>query len=769
MSQNEEQTTTSPINKKFEVILFILMLLTFFSFLALYSYSDLDSIWNQYNTQHEIKNLQGPIGALFADIGYTLFGYAAFFFPILFSIQLFKQIYCYTHNQKKKLKPKYTYLFQAIGFFLLLIHTTALSSLYLPYSFNLPTGPGGIIGQSFSWSLLNLFNEQGTLIFLIFSILIYTRMLINFSWIYFFECLGFATFYLFTQTFKAITWLTQAVMSLCTYIAKKATTPKSTTTFARPLPQSNESINNQMPEQPIEPRISVEEDELVPNPQEAPQANQSLLHLPFNLLNQTPCQDNPIQNKNLETMARLIEQRLLEFGIQASVMAAHPGPVITRYELNLAPGTKASKISNLAKDIARSLSVHSVRIVEVIPGKSYVGLELPNTKREIVHLHDIIVSKQHQESHSPLTIALGKDIAGIPYVADLKTMPHLLIAGTTGSGKSVCINALLISLLYKTQPSELRMILIDPKMLELAIYEGIPHLLAPVVTQMHEAAQALQWCVNEMERRYRLMAHVGVRNLEGYNQKVKQSLALKKPLMSFENNLNGQPIACEPMPNILIIADEFADLMMVTGKTVEQLIARLAQKARAAGIHLILATQRPSVDVITGLIKANIPTRIAFQVATRVDARTILDQQGAEQLLGHGDMLYLPSGASLPIRIHGALVTDEEIHRVAQKLKAQQKPTYIEAITQAPRRDFNQDALHTVSPESDTLYDAAVHFILKQRKVSVSLIQRQFKIGYNRAARMVDAMEQAGIVSSMETNGTRTVLIPQREEDAEPI
>jgi S-DNA-T family DNA segregation ATPase FtsK/SpoIIIE len=489
-----------------------------------------------------------------------------------------------------------------------------------------------------------------------------------------------------------------------------------------------------------------------------------------NLLDQ-PSEDRAqgYSKESLEAMSRLLEIKLKDFGVDAEVVSVAPGPVITRFEIQPAPGVKVSKISNLAKDIARSMAMVSVRVVEIIPGKSVVGIEVPNENRSIVHLSEVLGAKVYENSASALTMGLGHDIAGNPVVADLAKMPHLLVAGTTGSGKSVGVNAMLISLLYKATPEEVRLILVDPKMLELSVYEGIPHLLTPVVTDMKDAANGLRWCVAEMERRYKLMANVGVRNIAGFNRKVSDAIKagepIPDPLWNAEEHLDmDKPDMLEPLPYIVVVIDEFADMMMIVGKKVEELIARLAQKARAAGIHLILATQRPSVDVITGLIKANIPTRIAFQVSSKVDSRTILDQGGAEQLLGHGDMLYMPPGTSLPERVHGAFVSDDEVHRVVAEWKQRGSPTFVdEIISGVPEEatpgiggfdEGNNDA------ESDALYDEAVEFVTQTRKVSISSVQRKFRIGYNRAARLVEAMENAGVVSNAGHNGNREVLAP---------
>jgi S-DNA-T family DNA segregation ATPase FtsK/SpoIIIE len=484
---------------------------------------------------------------------------------------------------------------------------------------------------------------------------------------------------------------------------------------------------------------------------------------PLSILDEPPLNQETVSVETLEFVSRLIEKKLSDFGVEVKVVAAYPGPVVTRYEIEPAVGVKGSQIVNLARDLARALSLISIRVVETIPGKNYMGLELPNPKRQIVRLSEIVGSKIYNDGASSLTIGLGKDIAGNPVVADLAKMPHLLIAGTTGSGKSVGINATILSLLYKADPNQVRLILIDPKMLELSIYEGIPHLLAPVVTDMRQAGHALNWAVGEMERRYKLMSKLGVRNLAGYNQKI---IDAEKREEKIPNPFSLTPDAPEPLeklPTIVIIIDELADLMMVVGKKVEELIARIAQKARAAGIHLILATQRPSVDVITGLIKANIPTRIAFQVSSKIDSRTILDQMGAEALLGMGDMLYMPPGTGLPMRVHGAFVSDEEVHRVVQHLKSQGEPNYIEGILEGGSSEEGGGDLllgDSSSAEADPLSDQAVAIVLKNRRASISLVQRHLRIGYNRAARLLEQMERSGLVSTMQSNGNREILVP---------
>ena len=502
---------------------------------------------------------------------------------------------------------------------------------------------------------------------------------------------------------------------------------------------------------------------------------------PISLLDSPENSQHAVSDNVLGAVSQQVETKLMDFGIQAKVVEVHPGPVITRFEIELAPGTKVSRITALAKDLARSLSVISVRIVEVIPGKSVIGLELPNEKRDLVRLREILHSREYLDSISPLMLVLGKDISGNPVAVDLAGMPHLLVAGTTGSGKSVAINAMILSLLYKATPDDVRLIMVDPKMLELSVYEGIAHLLAPVVTDMKKAANALRWCVAEMDRRYRLMSALGVRNIAGFNRKVHEAVRTGRPipdplytspprdlLLTDEEDDDGpEPPTLEPLAAIVVVVDELADMMMVVGKKVEELIARLAQKARAAGIHLILATQRPSVDVLTGLIKANIPSRIAFQVSARVDSRTILDQMGAEQLLGDGDMLYLPPGKPMPIRIHGAFVADGEVHKVVEHLKQQGGPNYLDEVLSVEADNVSDEGAAGCDndPEADPLYDQAVRIVTETRRASISGVQRRLKIGYNRAARMVEQMEAVGIVGPLESNGNREVLVPPLPED----
>ncbi|HSW82474.1 MAG TPA: DNA translocase FtsK 4TM domain-containing protein, partial [Usitatibacter sp.] len=513
------------------------------------------------------------------------------------------------------------------------------------------------------------------------------------------------------------------------------------------------------------PAVVIQKSERVAREKQAPLfADMPDSSLPqLSLLDQPESHFERPTSETLEYTSRLIERKLLDFNVQVKVVAAYPGPVITRYEIEPAVGVKGSQIVNLARDLARALAVTAIRVVETIPGSSCMGLEIPNPKREIVRLAEIVGSQQYADTHSKLTLALGKDITGKPVVVDLAKMPHLLVAGTTGSGKSVAINAMILSLLYKATPGEVRLIFIDPKMLELSVYEGIPHLLAPVVTDMRQASSALHWCVAEMERRYKLMSAFSVRNLASYTQKVREAIEKKEPLKHPFTLTPEDPELLEPLPLLVVVIDELADLMMVSGKKVEELIARLAQKSRACGIHLILATQRPSVDVITGLIKANVPTRIAFQVSAKVDSRTILDQQGAESLLGQGDMLFLTPGHGIPTRVHGAYVADAEVHRVVESLKKQGEAQYIDGILDEPeQQELNANAEGSATGEADPLYDQAVQIVLQNKRASISLVQRHLRIGYNRAARLVEDMEKAGLVTPMASNGNREIIQPSR-------
>ena len=647
-------------------------------------------------------------------------------------------------------------LIRGCGFALLLAGSVGIEFLRLhTLKAQLPRVPGGVLGELIGGSARNALGFNGATLFLLLLFGLGFSLYFHVSWLNVAENVG--------------AWLERAGLQLRSlYVAREDRKVGVVAAVKREevVVHERARIVEALPMR-IEPQVvTVQRSERVEKERQVvlftdhPDTNLP----PLSLLDPAPETQETVSIETLEFTSRLIEKKLSDFGIEVKVVAAYPGPVITRYEIEPATGVKGSQIVGLARDLARSLSLTSIRVVETIPGKNYMGLELPNPKRQIVRLTEILGSKVYNDGVSSLTIALGKDIAGHPVVADLAKMPHLLVAGTTGSGKSVGINATILSLLYKSDPNQVRLILIDPKMLELSIYEGIPHLLAPVVTDMRQAGHALNWGVNEMERRYKLMSKLGVRNLAGYNQKI---IDAEKREQKIPNPFSLTPDAPEPLeklPTIVIIIDELADLMMVVGKKVEELIARIAQKARAAGIHLILATQRPSVDVITGLIKANIPTRIAFQVSSKIDSRTILDQMGAEALLGMGDMLYMPPGTGLPVRVHGAFVSDEEVHRVVDHLKAQGEPNYIEGILDGGTGEDSLDGLPagdvSSGGEADALYDQAVAVVLKNRRASISLVQRHLRIGYNRAARLLEQMEQSGLVSTMQSNGNREILVP---------
>ncbi|HEV2008998.1 MAG TPA: DNA translocase FtsK 4TM domain-containing protein, partial [Burkholderiales bacterium] len=616
-----------------------------------------------------------------------------------------------------------------------------------------PLAPGGMLGAGISSLLLKTIGFTGATLVLLALIAIGLSLFTGISWVAFLERLGawLESAYRFIKQ-RANDWQDRRAGAVA-LIEREEVVEEGKKKFEIHAP-----IRIEPPALPIPKSARVEREKQVPLFEELPDSPLP----PIKLLDESGQAVAMIGSETLAFTSRLIEKKLLDFGVEVKVIAAYPGPVITRYEVEPAIGVKGSQIINLIKDLARALSVISIRVVETIPGKSCMGLEIPNPERQIVRLSEIISSQIYADMGSPLTLALGKDIAGNPIVADLARMPHLLVAGTTGSGKSVAINAMILSLLYKSPPAQCRLLLIDPKMLELSVYEGIPHLLTPVVTDMREAANALNWCVAEMERRYKIMSGLGVRNMAGFNQKVRDAAKADKPIPNPLTSTLDNVDPLREMSLIVVVIDELADLMMVVGKKVEELIARLAQKARAAGIHLILATQRPSVDVITGLIKANIPTRIAFQVSARVDSRTILDQMGAEALLGQGDMLYLPPGTGFPQRVHGAYVADHEVHRVVDYLKKLAAPQYVEGVLEEPDADSEGTIAFEAgaAAESDPLYDQAVAIVLKTRRASISLVQRHLRIGYNRAARLIEQMERAGMVSAMQSNGNREVLVP---------
>jgi S-DNA-T family DNA segregation ATPase FtsK/SpoIIIE len=739
--------------------------------LALVTYHSSDPGWSQTSSSPIVHNAVGRVGAFLADIFLCLFGILAYIFPAMISYLTWFYYREQARFDDDEIPVALTAL-RIVGFFIVIIAGCGLVDLHLAFlPLNLPFHAGGILGYITGLGLMRTLNDVGATLVLLALFFIGSTLVTGVSWLIIFESIG-------AFSLRIFPWLMRKLSSLDFGHLKRGSPKSRLDSFlsepVAEIPSKKrfrlKPKKEALPEEKAE-EVDLEKD-IVKAMKKAPRYSRSSSVSPgLDLLDSPKPSKHPeVTKEMLEMRSREVEKRLSDFGVAVKVEGVHPGPVVTRYELNLAAGTKVSKISGLAKDLARSLSVTSVRIVDVIPGKSYVGLEIPNDYRETVTLQEVLASRAYQQARSPLSMALGKDISGHPVVVDLGKMPHLLVAGTTGAGKSVCLNAMLLSLLYKSTPEELRIIMIDPKMLELSVYDGIPHLLTPVVTDMKDASSALRWCVVEMERRYRLMSSLGVRNIAGYNQKVREAKANGTPIIDpIAAKIEGSaPKELQTLPNIVVLGDEFADMMVVVGKKVETLIARLAQKARAAGVHLILATQRPSVDVITGLIKANIPTRIAFQVSQKVDSRTILDQQGAEQLLGQGDMLYLPPGTGVPVRVHGAFVSDDEVHRVVSFLKKNAQPDYIEGILDeaisADLSGFADPLMDEVDAEKDELYDQAVEFVMEARRVSISSLQRRFKIGYNRSARIVEAMEAAGVVSKMESNGTREVIVPKREE-----
>lgn len=734
--------------------------------IALLSYHYTDPAWSHHSSNRIVENAAGRVGAWFSDFLLYLFGYWAYLFPMMLALIAWQSYKMPVELPQKTAPRQALLLMRLIGFIMCVCFGCGIFSLMIPADVAaLPFQSGGIVGSLMVGLLINSFNTLGTLLILSALMLSGLTLFVSISWFAVVEAVGRCSIRMFNGLCSLIRKLNRV-----RWFRSNLAVIKPPSAGSR-IEAVKKSVQREIKPKIIAPQSAVNMAEQMTAQMRVQGTGQQSLP-PLQLLRSPKVSGKTVVDKaRLESMSQDVEQRLADFGVNAQVVAVHPGPVVTRYELQLAAGTKVSKISNLAKDLARSLSVISVRVVEVIPGKSVIGLELPNPSREMVVLQEVLVSTAYQNARSALTVALGKDIAGHPVVVDLAKMPHLLVAGTTGSGKSVGLNAMLLSLLYKSTPEELRLILIDPKMLELSVYDGIPHLLTPVVTDMKDASTALRWCVVEMERRYRLMAALGVRNISGFNQKIKEAIKAGEPICDplLQHINSAQKTHLTVLPQIVVLADEFADMMVVVGKKVETLIARLAQKARAAGIHLILATQRPSVDVITGLIKANIPTRIAFQVSSKVDSRTILDQQGAEQLLGHGDMLYLPPGSGVPVRVHGAFVEDQEVHRVVAAIKKSGQTNYLDDVLST---DLGVSAGFAVegsglsedSNEKDALFDQAVDAIARSRRVSISSIQRRFKIGYNRAARIVEEMEAEGIVSRSDNNGPREVLVPPPQD-----
>lgn len=743
--------------------------------LALLSYSPEDPGWSHTGSREGVANLIGPAGAWMSDISFALFGLMAYLLPVLLGVRALQILRTYFLREPSEFDSA-TAVLRVVGFMLVMISATSLANIqYEDIANTYPEGMGGILGEYVGVAIISMFSHTGSTLLLLALFLFGLTVFADISWIKLIDYLGMSTIVIggkarnyYSQRSIQRKEAKKAKAAVSERLVKVESAAKRKETKVPPVIQPVTQSKRPSPRVLREKQQKLFDDsELVGS---LPQIN--LLDPP------DKSGATGYSADSLEHLSRLLELKLQDFGITAEVTEVLPGPVVTRFEIQPAPGIKVSRISGLAKDLARSMAVISVRVVEVIPGKSVVGIEIPNEKREMVRLSEVISSEAFDRSSSPLTLALGNDIAGIPTVADLARMPHLLVAGTTGSGKSVGINAMLLSLLLKASPDEVKLILIDPKMLELSIYDDIPHLLTPVITDMKDAASGLRWCVGEMERRYKLMAALGVRNIAGYNRKIEDAIKagnpIVDPLWTFDPSAVGWDEKEEPpeapmleaLPYIVVVIDEFADMMMIVGKKVEQLIARIAQKARAAGIHLILATQRPSVDVITGLIKANVPTRIAFQVSSKIDSRTILDQGGAEQLLGHGDMLYLPPGTSVPERIHGAFVDDHEVHKVVADWKRRGTPSYLSDITDEASVSsiavpgFDTTDENGDDTESDPLYDEAVAFVLESGKASISSVQRKLRVGYNRAARLIEQMEASGVVSPMSSNGSREILAP---------
>ncbi len=732
-----------------------------FLFMALWGFNKEDPGWSHSVNVAQLHNPTGRAGAWLADLMLYVFGLSAWWWIVLFGMFVwwgFRRLNAFADDSRRP-------LFIALaGFVFLLIASSTLEALrFHTLKAALPLGPGGIIGTELSMLLERQLGYTGSTLLLLALIAAGWSIFSGMSWLWAFERLG-AGLETFVGFFygQVDTWRDRQIgKEVAQQREVVVEEEKRRVELHDPI-----IIETPPPEVPVskkaEARIEREKQVAL-----FPEAIIGGKLPPLHLLDPAPPATETVSAETLEYTSRLIERKLADFGVQVKVLAAMPGPVITRYEIEPAVGVKGAQIVNLARDLARALAMVSIRVVETVPGKSCMALELPNPKRQTVKLSEIISSKPYNDMSSPLTVCLGKDIGGQPVVADLAKTPHLLVAGTTGSGKSVGVNAMILSMLYKAEPDQVRLIMVDPKMLELSIYEGIPHLLTPVVTDMKQAANALHWCVTEMEKRYKLMSAMGVRNIAGLNSKIREA---EKHGQHIPNPLTLTPEAPEPlktMPFIVVIIDELADLMMVVGKKVEEQIARLAQKARASGIHLVLATQRPSVDVITGLIKANIPTRLSFQVSSKIDSRTILDQMGAEALLGMGDMLYLAPGTGYPTRVHGAFVSDDEVHRVVEHLKAQGAPDYLEEILSGAGGDDEEGGEGgegSNDAESDPLYDQAVDIVLKNKRASISLVQRHLRIGYNRSARLIEAMEKAGLVSSMDGRGGREVIARKEAE-----
>jgi S-DNA-T family DNA segregation ATPase FtsK/SpoIIIE len=750
--------------------------------LIMISFTKADPGWSHNTVVPKVANLGGRAGAWLSDLLLFIFGFSAWWLCVCLLRVVWNGYRKLTHRfvMEKQPEPdpehRHESLIRGIGFVFLFAGSVGLEFLRMyTLPVQLPRAPGGVLGELIGHSADVAFGFTGATLLLLLMFGLGFSLFFQVSWLAVAERIGGALetvvdWFILRYQYREDRRQGEVAAVKRDEVVVSERAKHVEKHVDKYLDKEGDKLVEKQVAAPV--RIEPQVVSIVKSERFEKEKQATLFHEPpegglppLSLLDEAPPAQETVSIETLEFTSRLIEKKLSDFGVEAKVVAAYPGPVVTRYEIEPATGVKGSQIVGLARDLARSLSLTSIRVVETIPGKNYMALELPNPKRQIVRLTEILGSKVYNDGASSLTIALGKDIAGKPVVADLAKMPHLLVAGTTGSGKSVGINATILSLLYKSDPLDVRMILIDPKMLEMSVYEGIPHLLAPVVTDMRQAGHALNWAVNEMERRYKLMSKLGVRNLAGYNAKIAEAQKNEELIPNPFSLTPDSPEPLEKLPTIVIIIDELADLMMVVGKKVEELIARIAQKARAAGLHLILATQRPSVDVITGLIKANIPTRIAFQVSSKIDSRTILDQMGAETLLGMGDMLYMPPGTGLPVRVHGAFVSDEEVHRVVKHLKLQGEPNYIEGILEGGTLEEGgaggaEGGAAGEGGESDALYDQAVAVVLKNRRASISLVQRHLRIGYNRAARLLEQMENSGVVSPMQSNGNRDILVP---------
>ena len=738
----------------------MLIAIALYLVLILYGYHRNDPAWSHSASGVMTHNPGGIVGAWLADVLLYVFGFSAWWW-VAFLLHRVRMSYLVLHpdyDDPHGLFDKRALWLAVLGYTVLLLSSSALEAIRMhSLSAQLPLYPGGMLGSLIGNNLSLLLGFTGSTLFLLVLIATSLSLFSGLSWLRLIDWLG-------VHVEKSYVWSRNAWR---TWQDKRIGVQATNERLAAVREEKKRAEEHEPIFIPQAPQEIAKSTRMIQEKQTSlfSEMPDSVLP-PLHLLDQATAEVETISSDTLAFTSRLIERKLKDFGVEVVVVAAYPGPVITRYEIEPAIGVKGSQITNLVKDLARALSVVSLRVVETIPGKNCMALELPNPKRQIVRLSEILSSQAYAEMKSPLTMVMGKDISGVPVVADLAKMPHVLVAGTTGSGKSVAINAMILSLLYKATPQEVRLLMIDPKMLELSVYEGIPHLLAPVVTDMRQAAAGLNWCVQEMDKRYRLMSSLGVRNMAGYNQKIRDGIKAGQALTNPFTLTPEHPEALEELPFIVVFIDELADLMMVVGKKVEELIARLAQKARASGIHLVLATQRPSVDVITGLIKANVPTRISFQVSSKIDSRTILDQMGAEALLGQGDMLYLPPGSGYPQRLHGAFVSDPEVHRVIEHIKSLGEPQYIDGVLNSlDEGESGEDGSSgMVDAEADPLYDQAVDIVVKSRRASISLVQRNLRIGYNRAARLVEQMEKSGIVTPMQSNGNREVLAPARAE-----